>query len=195
MPRKKPFLSPAIEFDAELVRRFDRNGPRYTSYPTADRFVEAFGDEAYRTWAARRNIGGVQRPLALYVHLPFCRDVCFYCACNKIVTRDGSKAARYLDYLGKELELQAALFRDDPRVSQMHWGGGTPTYYDAHDLRALFARLTNHFDFAPYGEYSIEIDPRRLQPDTLAMPCEGRRKRGPANAGQPTRATPRGIPQ
>ena len=83
-----------IQFDAELVRRFDRNGPRYTSYPTADRFVEAFGEEAYRTWAARRNVGGIQRPLSLYVHLPFCRDVCFYCACNKIVTRDAGKAAR-----------------------------------------------------------------------------------------------------
>jgi oxygen-independent coproporphyrinogen III oxidase len=156
-----------IEFDAELVRRFDRNGPRYTSYPTADRFVEAFGEEAYRAWAARRNIGCIQRPLALYVHLPFCRDVCFYCACNKIVTRDRSRAARYLAYLGKEIELQAALFRDDPRVSQMHWGGGTPTYYDASELRALFARLANHFDFMPHGEYSIEIDPRTVSAATI----------------------------
>jgi len=153
------------EFDLELVRRFDRHGPRYTSYPTADRFVEAFGEDAYRTWAGRRNIGGIQRPLALYVHLPFCRDVCFYCACNKIVTRDGGKAARYLDYLAREIELQAALFSDDPHVSQMHWGGGTPTYYGVDDLRALFARLAERFEFTPHGEYSIEIDPRTVEPE------------------------------
>ena len=152
----------SLEFDADLIRRLDHNGPRYTSYPTADRLVEAFGPEAYRSWAARRNIGGINRPLSLYVHLPFCRDVCYYCACNKIVTRDAAKAARYLDYLGKEIELQAALFRDDPRVTQMHWGGGTPTYYDVGDLGVLFRRLAEHFEFAAEGEYSIEIDPRTV---------------------------------
>jgi len=156
-----------IEFDEELIRHFDRNGPRYTSYPTADRFVEAFGEESYRTWAERRNIGGVQRPLALYVHLPFCRDVCYYCACNKIVTRDQEKAANYLRYLGKEIELQAAFFRDDPHVVQMHWGGGTPTYYDAPRLRALFERLAAHFAFAAGGEYSIEVDPRTVNSETI----------------------------
>ncbi len=155
------------DFDVDLVRRFDRSGPRYTSYPTADRYVEAFGEDAYRTWAARRNIGGVRRPLGLYVHLPFCRDICFYCACNKIVTRDAAKAARYLGYLGREIEMQAALFREDPHVSQMHWGGGTPTYYDAGDLRALFARLSDHFEFTPHGEYSIEIDPRTVDAETI----------------------------
>jgi oxygen-independent coproporphyrinogen-3 oxidase len=118
-------------------------------------------------WAARRNIGGIQRPLALYVHLPFCRDICFYCGCNKIVTRDGAKAARYLDYLGREIDLQAALFREDPRVAQMHWGGGTPTYHDLDTLRALFKRLTEQFDFSPRGEYSIEVDPRTV--DAPAM--------------------------
>jgi len=159
---------PTIEFDADLVRRFDRTGPRYTSYPTADRFVEAFDEDAYRIWAARRNIGGIQRPLALYVHLPFCRDVCYYCGCNKIVTRDAGKAARYLEYLGREIEMQAALFRDEPRVAQMHWGGGTPTYYDTGTLRTLFNRLAARFDFSPHGEYSIEADPRTVDPAGIA---------------------------
>jgi oxygen-independent coproporphyrinogen-3 oxidase len=154
--------SPSIEFDPDLVRRFDRPGPRYTSYPTADRFVEAFGEEDYRNWAARRNIGGVQRPLALYVHLPFCRDVCYYCACNKIVTRDSGKAADYLAHVGREIELQAGLFRDDPRVARMHWGGGTPTYYDTGRLRELFETIAGRFAFMPRGEYSIEIDPRTV---------------------------------
>src|SRR5688572_30091546 len=95
--------SPATDFDTALARRFDRNGPRYTSYPTADRFGPSFDEAAYRRAVAGRITGGVRRPLSLYVHLPFCRDVCFYCACNKIVTRDASKAAAYLDHLDIEL--------------------------------------------------------------------------------------------
>ncbi|MBM3359460.1 MAG: oxygen-independent coproporphyrinogen III oxidase [Betaproteobacteria bacterium] len=161
-------MTPAqTDFDLDLVRRFDRHGPRYTSYPTADRFVEAFGPGTYRAWAARRNIGGIQRPLSLYVHLPFCRSLCFYCACNKIVTRDAAKAQRYLDYLGRELRMQAELFRDDPRVTQMHCGGGTPTYYDCDELRALFSRIAGHFELAPDGEYSIEVDPRTVSVETI----------------------------
>ena len=154
--------SPPIAFDSALVRRFDRSGPRYTSYPTADRFVEAFGPEQYRSWAERRNIGAIERPLALYVHLPFCRDICYYCACNKFVTRDTGKTARYLEYLGREIDLQAALFQDDLRVTQMHWGGGTPTYYDTATLRALFERIAGRFQLAAGGDYSIEVDPRTV---------------------------------
>lgn len=159
--------SPTIDFDAGLVRRFDRSGPRYTSYPTADRFAGGFGAAEYAEWAARRSIGGAERPLALYVHLPFCRDICFYCACNKIVTRDARKGTQYLDYLAREIDLQAALFSDDRRVVQMHWGGGTPTYHDVTALRALFSRLAERFDFSPRGEYSIEVDPRTVDPDAV----------------------------
>ena len=159
--------STQIEFDPELVRRFDRPGPRYTSYPTADRFGATFGEASYRMWAARRQTGGIRRPLALYVHLPFCRDICFYCACNKIVTRDSGKAAKYLDYLCREIEMQAALFRHDPRVVQMHWGGGTPTYYDAAQMERLYLHLARNFEFAPDGEYSIEVDPRTVDAGTM----------------------------
>jgi len=157
-----------VECVPELIRRFDRPGPRYTSYPTADRFVDAFGADAYRAAIARRNTGGVQRPLSLYVHLPFCRDVCFYCACNRIVTRDGARAVRYLDYLAREIELQGALFSDDPRVGEMHWGGGTPTYYDVAALQALWNTLAARFQFAADGEYSIEVDPRSVETDSIA---------------------------
>ena len=159
--------STTLEFDADLIRRYDRAGPRYTSYPTADRFVGAFDETAYRTGAARRNIGGVDRPLALYVHLPFCRDVCFYCGCNKIVTRNAEKAAGYLAHLGREIDLQAELFREDPRVTRMHWGGGTPTYYEMGRLRWLFDRIANRFAFMPRGEYSIEVDPRTADAATM----------------------------
>jgi oxygen-independent coproporphyrinogen III oxidase len=156
-----------MEFDPALVRRYDRAGPRYTSYPTADRFIEAFDEAAYRISAERRNIGGVERPLALYVHLPFCRDVCYYCACNKIVTRNTGKAAGYLEFLGREIDLQARLFGDDPRVTRMHWGGGTPTYYDSATLAALLDRLADRFEFAARMESSIEVDPRTVDVATI----------------------------
>lgn len=156
-----------FEVDVDLIRRLDRSGPRYTSYPTADRFVEAFRAETYRSWAGKRNIGGIQRALSLYVHLPFCNTVCFYCACNKIVTRDKTKGGKYLDYLAREIAMQAPLFRDDPAVRQMHWGGGTPTFYDMNQLRSLFTLLRRDFEFAADGEYSIEIDPRTVNEDAV----------------------------
>jgi oxygen-independent coproporphyrinogen III oxidase len=157
----------AFEVDLDLIRRLDRNGPRYTSYPTADRFVDSFGPETYRTWAARRNIGGAHRNLSLYVHLPFCNTICFYCACNKVVTRDRSKGNKYLEYLYREIDMQAELFRSDPHVVQMHWGGGTPTFFDAEELASLFLHLGSRFDLAPDGEYSIEIDPRTVDAEKM----------------------------
>ena len=156
-----------LEIDLDLISKLDRNGPRYTSYPTADRFVEAFTGANYARWAAQRNRVGMQRPLSLYVHLPFCRSLCYYCGCNKIVTHDASKAQRYLDALEREIALQAPLFADDARVSQMHWGGGTPTFYSTADLHALFEALESRFDFDPQGEYSIEIDPRTVDAGTI----------------------------
>src|SRR5689334_3212514 len=110
-----------IEFDSAVIARLDRSGPRYTSYPTADRFHEAYTGDDYAVWAARRNVTGAQRPLSLYVHLPFCRSLCYYCACNKVITQDGSKSRRYLDYLKREIEMQASLFQADPYVDRMHW--------------------------------------------------------------------------
>ena len=157
-----------FEFDPDLIRRLDRNGPRYTSYPTADRFAATFGPDDYKYWVARRNTGGVQRALSLYVHLPFCSTLCFYCACNKIATKDRSKGQRYLDYLLREIEMQSVLFEGDRRVEQMHWGGGTPTFYDMHQLAGLFEALRARFDFAQNGEYSIEVDPRTVDVSGVA---------------------------
>ena len=148
-------------FDPALVRRFDGPGPRYTSYPTADRFVEAFGDEAYRASLLRRNVGGINRPLSLYVHVPFCATLCFYCGCNKIATRDRGRADVYLRYLEREAMLaRAALGGGNARVVQMHWGGGTPNFLTAPQTETLVRTLRAHYDFAPDGEVSIEIDPR-----------------------------------
>ncbi len=151
-----------LEIDLDLIRRMDRNGPRYTSYPTADRFVDAFGAETYKSWVQRRNIGGIRRSLSIYVHLPFCSTICFYCACNKVVTRDRNKGRKYLDNLFREIELQAPLFGDDRQLDQMHWGGGTPTFYSMEQLASLHKKLQQHFTLIPDGEYSIEIDPRSV---------------------------------
>ena len=151
-----------LEVDLDLIRRMDRNGPRYTSYPTADRFIEAFGSETYQSWAGRRNIGGIRRALSLYVHLPFCSTICFFCACNKVVTRDRGKGDKYLDYLFREIDLQGPLFSDDKLIEQMHWGGGTPTFFSMDQLAALWQKLEQYFSFLRDGEYSIEVDPRSV---------------------------------
>ena len=151
---------PAIEIDLDLIRRFDQHGPRYTSYPTADRFVESFGADAYESWLARRNVGGIVRPLALYLHLPFCSTLCFYCGCNKIITRDRSKGVSYLKYLTQEIALQTSALGDRADVAQMHWGGGTPNFFALDQVAELCAQLRDHFNFDSDGEYSIELDPR-----------------------------------
>jgi oxygen-independent coproporphyrinogen III oxidase len=160
-----------VELDAKVIRRLDQ-GPCYTSYPTADRFVEAFGAEAYRTWAQKRNIGGILRPLSLYVHIPVCRSICFSCGCNKVFTRNRRKAGRYIKALKQELAIQGELFRDDPKVIQLHWGGGTSTVLDSRQMRELMGAIQAHFQLLPAGEYSIEIDPRAANEDTIALLAE-----------------------
>lgn len=160
-----------IEFDSALIRKLNHAGPRYTSYPTADRFVEAFDAEAYKQCASRREVGALHRPLSLYVHLPFCDTLCYFCACNKIITKDHQRSARYVDYLKRELALQAELLELQPEVLQMHWGGGTPTFLSELEMRDLMTAIRSHFQFASdmHGEYSIEIDPRKVDAQTIAM--------------------------
>jgi oxygen-independent coproporphyrinogen-3 oxidase len=156
-------------FDPQLIRRFDVSGPRYTSYPTADRFVEAFDAEAYRLWLGRRTVGGMGRPLSLYVHIPFCNTICYYCACNKIITKDHGRSAKYLKYLAKELAMQAAALDGSHEVVQLHFGGGTPTFLSNDELRQLMASIREHFTLVPNGEYSIEVDPRKVDAETVAL--------------------------
>ncbi|HQO30176.1 MAG TPA: radical SAM protein, partial [Accumulibacter sp.] len=159
-----------LVFDPQIIRRFDINGPRYTSYPTADRFVEAFGSEAFRLWLGQRNIGAVSRPLSLYFHIPFCNTICYYCACNKIITKDHGRSAKYLRYLARELALQSACLEDrQPEVSQLHWGGGTPTFLSHDEMRQLMAATRKHFRLIEGGEFSIEVDPRKVDRETVAL--------------------------
>ncbi len=158
----RPVRDDALVIDTALLRKHGGAGPRYTSYPTADRFVEAFDGEAYRHWLAARSIGGFIRPLGLYVHVPFCDTLCFYCACNKIATRDHSRAVKYVTYLEREILLTADALGSDRRIVKMHWGGGTPTFLGEALSERLVGTLRAAFDFAPDGEYAIEIDPRKV---------------------------------
>lgn len=155
----------------QLLARFDVAGPRYTSYPTADRFVEAFGEADVVQALAQRQSGTVGRPspLSVYVHIPFCESLCYYCACNKIITRHKDRAAQYLHYLAKEVALYTRHLGSAQSVSQLHLGGGTPTFMSDDELRALMAMLRQSFDFVPGGEYSVEVDPRTVDENRLAV--------------------------
>lgn len=163
-------VSPLTE---DLIRRYDVSGPRYTSYPTADRFVEAFSETEYSQALTLRKSGLTSKklPLSLYVHIPFCESLCYYCACNKIITKHHDRAAKYLRYLSREVDLHTSILGLGQPVSQLHLGGGTPTFLTDDELRELMAMLRSNFNFTPGGEYSIEVDPRTIDVkrlDTLA---------------------------
>lgn len=160
-----------IIFDAELLRRYDKSGPRYTSYPTAVQFHADFNEADYRAQAKRSNEAPTPRPLSLYFHLPFCDTVCFYCACNKVVTKDRKRASPYLGRLHREIALQAELFDRARTVEQLHWGGGTPTFISHEEMRELMEVTREYFRLRDddKGEYGIEVDPREIRPETLAV--------------------------
>jgi len=153
----------------EMARKYATAGPRYTSYPTAPQFTEHFDLQRYLHWQSGKPRHG--EPLSLYVHLPFCHDICYYCACNKIVTRRPGVAADYLSRLERELAVQSELVGSDRPVTQMHWGGGTPTYLDDGEITELMHVLASHFRLLDkgYREYSIEIDPRTVSQSTIAL--------------------------
>jgi len=158
-----------MAFDAELMQRYDVRGPRYTSYPTALQFSEAFDREAYREMALASNQEPIPRDLSVYLHLPFCEQACWYCACHRSITRRPDRGAVYLDNLAHEMETQARMFDRDRVLRQLHLGGGTPTFHDTDALAGLLACLASNFHFAEPGEreYSVEIDPRSVTPQDL----------------------------
>ncbi len=164
--------SGAPVLDEKLLRSFDTPGPRYTSYPTADRFVEAFGPEdAVRALQQRGHGAGMAAaaPLSLYVHVPFCESLCYYCACNKVITRHHERAAPYLDALEHELGLVTAHLGRGQPVSQLHFGGGSPTFLSDAEIERLMAALRAAFAIGEGAEASIEVDPRTVTPERLAF--------------------------
>lgn len=158
-----------VRFDTDLIARYDNRGPRYTSYPTALQFTGQFTADDFRGFALQSNSS--HRPLSLYVHIPFCRSLCYYCGCNKIVTRNQARVRRYLDYLYREIGMQSEMFASTRRVAQLHFGGGTPTYLDAAQLTGLMTRLERAFAFAPSDEreFSIEVDPRTVDAEAIRL--------------------------
>jgi oxygen-independent coproporphyrinogen-3 oxidase len=168
MLTNEPELTPVLT-DA-MLRRLDQPGPRYTSYPTADRFVEAFGAAEYRQALQQRASGatvGGTPPLSIYVHIPFCESVCYYCACNKVITRHHDRASDYLDVLTQEVALHTAVLGRGQTVSQLHLGGGTPTFLSDDELSRLMAMLREAFRITPGAEVSIEVDPRTADAQRL----------------------------
>ena len=161
----------ATTITPDLLRRFDVPGPRYTSYPTADRFVEAFTAQDYEQALAQRREGpaALALPLSLYVHIPFCESLCYYCACNKIITKHHERGASYLRYLGREMDLHTATLGAGRTVTQLHLGGGSPTFLSDDELRQLMAMLRRGFDIAPGAECSIEVDPRTVDGSRLQV--------------------------
>jgi oxygen-independent coproporphyrinogen-3 oxidase len=149
---------------ADLLRRYDRAGPRYTSYPAAPHFSAKFDERALREAARETNGDPIPRPLSLYVHVPFCTSPCFYCGCNRIITRDKSRAGPYLAALHREIDLAAALFDRDREVVQLHFGGGTPNFLSSDELREVVETLRRHFRITESEgrDLSIELDPRTI---------------------------------
>jgi len=158
-------------FPSELITKYGLAGPRYTSYPTALQFHEGYDAEAYRRHVDSSNDDLIPKPLSLYVHLPFCKELCYYCACNKKVTRNTQRAVEYLQRLDKEIVMQGEMFDRDRQVIQLHFGGGTPTYYDDIQLRHIVDQLSANFllSRSDSREFSIEIDPRTVDEDRVAQ--------------------------
>jgi oxygen-independent coproporphyrinogen-3 oxidase len=152
-------------FDTQLLRRYDRPGPRYTSYPTAPQFRADFGEPELREHIRRSNAEPIPRELSLYVHIPYCFSPCFYCGCNRVITRDRSKGRPYVERLVREIGLMARLFDRDRDVVQLHLGGGTPNFLSPVELGELMESLERHFHFGAETrrDFSIELDPRLLQ--------------------------------
>ncbi len=151
-----------------LLARYDVTGPRYTSYPTADRFVEAFSERDLIQALRLRSDLGTAPPLSVYVHIPFCESVCYYCACNKVVTRQKSRAKKYVHDLSREVALLRKHLGGQQVISQLHLGGGSPTFLSDTELSDLMAMLKWSFHMTPGGEYSIEVDPRTVDESRLS---------------------------
>ncbi len=160
-------MAQTLQFDQDLIRKYDKAGPRYTSYPTAPQFTNAFGEAELKRSIARSNNEMIPKPLSLYVHIPFCDTICYYCACNKIITKNHSLSDEYLDLLETELGMLSPLFDPDREIEQLHLGGGTPTFLNDEEMMQLMALIEDHFRIAPDCEMSIEIDPRKVTDQSL----------------------------
>ena len=159
---------PLIQDD--LINRYDKPGPGYTSYPPSTEFHDRVSESDYRDWARLSNEEPIPKPLSLYFHIPFCSSICYYCTCNKVITRDKERTEPYLQDLYREIEIQASLFDKDREVRQLHWGGGTPGFLNHRQSQQLMEKIAQHFKLKHdnASDYSIEIDPRAMAKDGVA---------------------------
>lgn len=169
MPNHDSAVLPDLEISEALIHRFDQTGPRYTSYPTADRFQQDYPESRYISHLQARASNPDPALLSVYVHLPFCESLCYFCACNKIITKDHSRSGEYLGILAQEMEMVASHLGANRKTVQLHLGGGTPTFLSAQELTELMGHLRTHFDFTSDAELGVEIDPRTVTADTLKM--------------------------
>ncbi|MCG6936616.1 MAG: oxygen-independent coproporphyrinogen III oxidase [Gammaproteobacteria bacterium] len=158
-----------VVFDKDLIRRYDTFGPRYTSYPTAVQFTTDYDANDYLEWVKNSNEDPIPSPLSLYLHIPFCDTICYYCGCSKVVTKDKSKAVHYIELLKKEIKLQGSLFAKDRQVTQIHWGGGTPTFLNDNEISDIIECIRENFNVAKGSEveFGIEVDPRTVDQQRL----------------------------
>lgn len=158
-----------VVFDKDLIRRYDTFGPRYTSYPTAVQFTTDFKLEDYLDGVKHSNEDPIPSPLSLYLHIPFCDTICYYCGCSKVITKDKSKAAHYIELLKKEIKLQGTLFAKDRVVTQIHWGGGTPTFLSDKEIHEIIECIRDNFNVPADNEveFGIEVDPRTVDQQRL----------------------------
>jgi len=166
--KEMEFIQNSVGITPIQIQKYDVSGPRYTSYPTADRFVEAFTEDAYIQALNQRRMSARVQPLSMYIHIPFCESLCFYCACNKIVTKHHKRGAEYLRYLGREIDLHLNYLGSGQTITQLHLGGGSPTFLSDSEIAELMAMVRRSFYLPPGGEYSIEIDPRTVNTQRLA---------------------------
>lgn len=159
----------AVKFDKDLIQKYNLTGPRYTSYPTAVVFNDAYQEHDHLQNLKSQQLTAAHEPLSLYFHIPFCDTLCFFCACNKITTKKRDKADTYIDFLEQEIKLQSSYIADTRTVEQLHFGGGTPTFLTAPQHHRLMAIINKHFHLITdeRRDYSIEIDPREADKDTI----------------------------
>ncbi len=158
-----------LDFDQALIKKYDKSGPRYTSYPTAPQFSAEFTAGSLQAAIQRSNTEMIPKPLSLYVHIPFCDTICYYCACNKIITKDHTVSAEYIDLLEQEIKMLAPLFDPDRELEQLHFGGGTPTFLNYDETVRLMGIIEENFEISANCEMSIEIDPRKASDETLRL--------------------------
>ncbi|NOR41981.1 MAG: oxygen-independent coproporphyrinogen III oxidase [Gammaproteobacteria bacterium] len=158
-----------VIFNKEIIRRYDTFGPRYTSYPTAVQFSTDYDVDDYKGWIKVSNEDLIPAPLSLYLHIPFCDTICYYCGCSKVITKDKSKATHYIELLKQEIKLQGALFANDRKVTQIHWGGGTPTFLNDKEIYEIIECIRENFQVPADGtvEFGIEVDPRTVDQQRL----------------------------